>query len=187
MCDATRRRGVEMSEKSALMSVCAGFAAVAISCLASGCGTGSEQGLTVQEGQADRTVDCERLATPLERIECHVDRATQAGHPKPCREAAEEAVRYQCYAILAGRLKDATLCDDIPPSSDETRALRDTCLSDVAEVLKEAALCERIMTPGLCDSCYLKVARATGDTSLCDAIDDPGLKSGCTGEPVIVN
>ena len=48
-----------------------------------------------------------------------MDLATLAGHPKPCQEAGHESVRYQCYAVLAGRLKDASLCDDIPPSSDE--------------------------------------------------------------------
>ena len=176
-----------MSEESLRTSICAGFVAVAVSCLAFGCGSGAEQGTGTQPGRAEGAVDCAILAGPIERIECHVDRATQVGHPKPCQEAAEEGVRYQCYAILAGRLKDASLCDDIPPSSDEARALRDTCLSDVAEVLMETALCERIMAPGLHDSCYFKVARATGDTSLCDSIDDPGLKSGCTGEPVILD
>lgn len=176
-----------MSEESLRRSIYAGFVIIAVSCLASGCGSGAEQGTAEQPERAEVAGDCGDLAGPIEQIECHVDRATQAGHPKPCQEAAADGVRYQCYAILAGRLKDASLCDDIPPSSDETRALRDVCLSDVAEVLKETALCERIMAPGLYDSCYFKVARATGDTSLCDSIDDPGLKSGCTGNPVIVD
>lgn len=168
-------------------SICAAFMVVVVSFLAFACGSGAVQETEARHGRAEAAADCATVAGPIKRIECYVDRATQAGHPKPCQEAADEGVRYQCYAILAGRLKDATLCDDIPPSSDETRALRDACLSDVAEVLQETALCERIIAPGLYDSCYFKVARATGDTSLCDAIDDPGLKSGCTGEPVILH
>jgi hypothetical protein len=176
-----------MSEESLRRSIYAGSLIIAVSCLAFGCVGGPEQGAGEQPERAEIAVDCGSLAGPIEQIECHVDRATQAGHPKPCQEAAEEGVRYQCYAILAGRLKDASLCDDIPPSSDESRALRDVCLSDVAEVLKETALCERITAPGLYDSCYFKIARATGDTSLCDSIDDPGLKSGCTGIPVIID
>jgi len=176
-----------MREKSMRRSIWAVFMVVVVSFLAFACGPGAEQETEAQEARVEAAADCGSLAAPIERIECYVDRATQAGHPKPCQEAADEGVRYQCYAILAGRLKDATLCDDIPPSSDETRALRDACLSDVAEVLKETALCERIMAPGLYDSCHFKVARATGDTSLCDAIDDPGLKSGCTGAPVILD
>lgn len=175
-----------MSEESLRTSICAGWGVFAIACLTFGCGGGAEQGTAEQPERAEVAVDCGSLAGPIEQIECRVDQATRAGHPKPCQEAAAAGVRYQCFAILAGRLKDATLCDDIPASSDETRELRDVCLSDVAEVLKETALCERIMAPGLYDSCYFKVARATGDTSLCDSIEDPGLKSGCTGQPVIV-
>jgi hypothetical protein len=178
---------MKMNGDSLRRSICAGFMAVAIPCLAFGCGPGAEQEAGALLEPVEGAIKCGSLGGPIDRIECYVDRATQAGHPKPCQEAAEEGVRYQCYAILAGRLKDATLCDDIPPSSDETRALRDLCLSDVAEVLKETALCERIMTPGLHDSCYFKVARATGDASLCDPIDDPGLKSGCTGESVLLD
>ena len=94
---------------------------------------------------------------------------------------------YELVLMVAGRLQDASLCDDIPPSSDETRALRDACLSDVAAVLEESALCGRVLLAGLRDSCYLEIARTTNDASLCDRIDDPGLNSLCTGDPVVVD
>jgi hypothetical protein len=163
------------------------LAAGAIICLTLGCGDGAEQRTAALPADARADAACEGLPGPIERIECYVDRATRAGHPKACQEAAEDGVRYQCLAILAGRLKDASLCDDIPPSSDETRALRDACLSDVAAVLEESALCERVLLAGLRDSCYLEIARATDDASLCNRIGDPGLNSLCTGEPIIVD
>jgi hypothetical protein len=156
-------------------------------CLTLGCGAGERQPTEPPPARASAAAHCGDLPGAIEQIECYVDRATLVGHPKPCQEAAADGVRYQCYAVLAARLKDASLCDDIPTSSDEARQLRDACLSDVAEVLSEAALCTRISTTGLRDSCFFKIAGATGDTTLCERIGDPGLKSGCTGEPVIVD
>jgi hypothetical protein len=180
-------RGDEvMREESARRIPRTVLAAGAVLCLTFGCGSGEDHRAEAPAGDAPAAA-CEGLPGPIERIECHVDRATRAGHPKACQEAAENGVRYQCLAILAGRLQDASLCDDIPPSSDETRALRDACLSDVAAVLEESALCERVLLAGVRDSCYLEIARTTDDASLCDRIGDPGLNSLCTGDPVVVD
>ncbi len=128
---------------------------------------------------AGAVTDCESLAGPIEQIECYVDHATRTGDPEICREASHEGLRYQCFAVVAEKRKDAALCDTIPLSSDEHLALRDVCLSDVAATLEDAALCERIETAGLRDSCYFKIARATDDPSLCNRIVDLGLRSGC--------
>jgi hypothetical protein len=175
-----------MSGNRARASIGAWGATLAISLVIVGCGGGADQE-SAPPGPAEEVADCGTLAGSIEQIECYVDRATLSGHPRICQQAEQEGVRYQCLAILAGRLKDASICDDIPSSSDETRALRDKCLSDVAAVLEESTLCGRILTAGLRDSCYFKIAGATGDSSLCDRIDDPGLKSGCTGIPVVVD
>jgi len=153
------------------------FAGMALVALATGCGDGTDG----EAPEVGKTAACAGLSDPIDQIECHVDLATHAGHPRACLEADQDGVRYQCIAI-AGRLKDASLCDDIPSTSDETRTLRDGCLSDVAEVLGESTLCQRVLTPGLRDSCYLKLFRATADATLCDHIDDPGLKSLCAAD-----
>jgi hypothetical protein len=139
-----------------------GFLAVAIAAALLGCGDGPDG-----DGAPTRTVaDAGDYAVPasgIEQIEYYVDRATAAGHPKICQEVDREDVRFQCLAILAGRLKDASLCDDIPSTLEETRKLRDVCLSNVAMVLDQDALCERIFTADLRERCRLEVAATPPD------------------------
>jgi hypothetical protein len=159
------------------------FLGVALVALGAGCGGGADRPAATE---ADGIAACEGLSDPIDQIECRVDVATDAGHPRPCLEAEQDGVRYQCIAILAGRLKKASLCDDIPSTTEDTRMLRDGCLGDVAEVVGESDLCERVLTRGIRDSCYLKLFRVTGDATLCDRIEDPGLASLCTGNPVTV-
>ena len=107
---------------------------------------------------------CDEHADTVGRIECYVERATREGHPRTCREADED-VRYPCYAVLAERLREASLCDDIPVSSERTRRLRDDCLSDVAAVLEQGTLCERILAADVRDGCFREVAMRTGDSA----------------------
>jgi len=116
--------------------------------LAFGCGA------QVADGN---TVECSAHEAPIEQVECYANAATQAGHPRSCLEATDTDVSHQCLAILAGRLQDATLCDDIPTSSAESRALRETCLSEVADVLDQGILCSRIDTPRLRDTCLARI------------------------------
>lgn len=143
-------------------------------------------GAGAPERAAAATSSCADLENVLERIGCFADLAGEAGDASRCDQAAEDAVRFHCYAIFAERRGDPEPCRRIPAATQEHRELRDACLADVAPVVERAELCEEVETPGLRDSCYLAVFRETGDSALCDHIEDPALKSACTGEPVRV-
>jgi hypothetical protein len=136
-------------------------------------------------GPAETEADaCLAETQVIEQLLCLADIAKRAADPEPCLRAAHEGVRWQCVAILAEHLKDAGLCRTIPRTDEEYQGLYDICLSDIAEVRQDPALCTEIETQGLRDSCYLKVVQRGASSELCARIVDPGLKSACTGEPV---
>jgi len=139
------------------------------------------------EGAPERAPSCAELAGVIERIECFADRAVEAGDASVCKQTDEEAVRLQCLAVFAERRGAPEACREIPTPSPEHLQLRDTCLADVAPVIRRPEICDEVETPGLKDGCYLAVARATGDSDLCRRIEDPALQSLCTGEVVHVD
>ena len=134
-----------------------GLFGVVMLCVALACGCNGTSLTEPAAAAGGSSAHCADLTTPIEQVECYADVATQAGHPKSCLDATDPAVSHPCLAILAGRLRDVTLCDDIPASSAESRALRNRCLGDVADVLDQGTLCARIDVPALRDSCYTRV------------------------------
>lgn len=129
---------------------------------------------------------CLKERPAIKELLCLADIAKRSGEPAVCMLSDHAGVRWQCVAILAEHEKDAGLCRTIPRTDQEHAALRDLCVSDVAEVRVAPALCTEVRAAGLRDSCYLKVVNAGADKALCARIEDPGLKSACTGEPVYV-
>lgn len=142
----------------------------------------------IKAAKADEKANaCLRIKPVAERLLCLADVAKKSGTAKPCHQARHQGVRWQCVAILAEHLGDAALCRTIPRTDQEYQGLYDVCLSDVAKVRKEPALCAEIATAGLRDSCFLKLVRDGAPKALCARINDRGLKSLCTGEPVYVH
>lgn len=143
---------------------------------------GPPEGVTSRAG-----VRCDTVSSPIGRITCLADAASESRELTICDRASQEGVRYQCYAVYAERRSDPDACFRIPDTEEDLVDLRDICLSDVAALVGRPELCQGVQAPGLRDSCYLKVHQSTGDTTLCQRIQDPGLKSTCTGEPVRVD
>jgi hypothetical protein len=123
----------------------------------------------------------------FEQITCLSELAVAKEDVSICDAATNEGLRYQCYAMVAEKLRDLDICGKIPgDAAGETGQLRDLCVSDVAVNLKDYKLCEGIETPGFRDGCYLQIYQQTDDMSLCEMIQDPGMKSLCTGKPYSV-
>lgn len=142
-----------------------------------------------ESSNADSSLDektCGKKKNLIDQILCYAALATKLDDVSVCDAASHDGVRYQCYAIYAERRSKPDVCEAIPLKSAELKGLRDVCISDVAKKAGDFTLCEKIKTQGLQDSCYLGVAKNTGDTSICEKIKDKGLKSGCTGTPVYV-
>jgi hypothetical protein len=142
-----------------------------------------------ESSSADTSLDektCGKKKNLIDQLLCYAALATKLDDVSICDAASHEGVRYQCYAIYAERRSKPDVCEAIPSKSAELKGLRDVCISDVAKKAGDFTLCAKIETQGLRDSCYLGVAKKTGDTSICEKIQDKGLKSGCTGKPVYV-
>ena len=123
--------------------------------------------------------DCDQEKGNTARVECHAERAVQAGERAPCNGAADVRVRDQCYGVYAVRVGDAASCRAIPGEGQRPTRLRQICLSDVAIVSADGSLCGEIADPGLRDTCHLKVARDTENADLCERIEQDGLRALC--------
>ena len=142
-----------------------------------------------ESSSADTSLEektCGKKKNLIDQLLCYAALATKLDDVSICDAASQEGVRYQCYAIYAERRFKPDVCEAIPSKSAELKDLRDVCISDVAKKAGDFTLCEKIETQGLRDSCYWGVAKKTGDTSICEKIQDKGLKSTCTGKPVYV-
>lgn len=148
-------------------------------------GDAAEEATSRDQASAVERV-CADLENPVDRILCFADRAADESDARRCDDALSDAIRYQCYAVFAERVKDVAPCRDIPRETEDLQGLRDACIGDVAAVAGQPGLCDEIMTAGLRDSCYVAVFRTTGDDELCGRIEDPVLRSTCTGEPAYV-
>ncbi|MCP3994645.1 MAG: hypothetical protein GY722_06200 [bacterium] len=132
------------------------------------------------------SAQCEDAENLIEQIDCYATLATKGSDPSVCDLSSHEGVKYQCHAVVAERLGNVELCDQIPVTSSDHQQLRDVCVSDVAKKTLDDLLCDGIQTVGLRDSCYVKIGRETKNTALCAKIQDPGLRSLCSGIPVVV-
>ena len=136
------------------------------------------------KGNIDRCASYENL---FKQVSCYAAAAKTKNDLAPCKKAAHDGVRYQCYAIFAEHSASPDVCHQIPSTSNEHRSLIDVCLSDVALKTQDQNVCNDILTPGIRDSCYFKIAKDLGNLALCEKIADEGLLSLCAGKPVIVD
>jgi hypothetical protein len=123
--------------------------------------------------------DCSTRESVTERVLCHAERAVAADEMTRCDTAKDVRVRDQCYGVFAVRTGRPAACRAIPGDGQRPASLRQICLSDVAIVTGEAALCGEIGNGNLRDTCYLKLHRDTGDAGLCERIDEPALRALC--------
>lgn len=130
--------------------------------------------------------ECAVETSPIGQLTCYAAAAKATNATVPCDHAANEGVRYQCYAMFAEYAESPGVCHSIPATTAEHRSLADACLSDVARKARKPGICEYISAPGLRDSCYLKLALDLDDAALCAKVRDAGLNSTCSGKPVIV-
>lgn len=123
--------------------------------------------------------DCAGRESATERVLCHADDAVSAEDVRECDAAASARERDQCYGVFAVRTGRPSACRAIPGDGRRPASLRQICLSDVAIVTGDAALCGEIDDGNLRDTCYLKLHRDTGDAALCERIEEPALRGLC--------
>jgi len=123
--------------------------------------------------------ECGDRESATERVLCHAERAVAADDVASCDAAENERVRDQCYGVFAVQTGQPGACRAIPGDGHRPTSLRQICLSDVAIVSGEPALCGEIEDRNLRDTCLLKLRRDTGDASLCGEISEPALRSLC--------
>lgn len=123
--------------------------------------------------------ECGARESVTERVLCYADGAVAADDVAVCDAADDVRVRDQCYGVFAVRTGHPAACRAIPGSGQRPTSLRQICLSDVAIVSGEAALCGEVADSNLRDTCYLKLRRDSGDPSLCERISEPALRSLC--------
>ncbi len=71
---------------------------------------------------------------------------------------------------------------EIPPKPEESRDLRDLCISDVVAKKGDPSLCENIRAQGFKDSCYYKIAKEKDAAALCEKIVAPPAQERVLGE-----
>ncbi|MBT8137393.1 MAG: hypothetical protein KJO54_10310 [Gammaproteobacteria bacterium] len=120
------------------------------------------------------------------QVGCYADLAVSRHDVEACSGAVHDGVRNQCYAVAAGRLDQLDACDRIEPLSPEHIELRDVCISDIALLRRNAALCGRLDTRTLQDTCLFRIYQITGETALCADIADNGLRNLCDDTQVII-
>ena len=133
------------------------------------------------DGAADGSASlaaCAELDLLLQ-IGCYADAAVERGDLGPCEAAVHEGVQYQCYAVVAERQDDPSLCQQIPTPTAEHLLLKDACLSDIAKNGLDPELCGAVEAEGLRDGCYFAVAEGIPDRTVCSEITDEGLKRLC--------
>ena len=129
-----------------------------------------------------------------QRVACHSDRAVQAGDPRVCFEADDPDVRWPCiakYAVVAG---DAETCRLLPgpPAGDaaedaaaggDAAVTVDLCLSTLALVYRQPALCRQLRTETMDDACLAKLVANGADPALCRSVESVDLREVCRPDP----
>ncbi len=123
--------------------------------------------------------ECGDRESPTERVLCHAERAVAAEAVASCDVAEDVRVRDQCYGVFAVQTGDPTACRAIPGDGQRPASLRQICLSDVAIVSGDPALCGEIGNTNLRDTCFLKLRRDNDDATLCERISEPALRAIC--------
>jgi len=125
---------------------------------------------------------CELLANHFEGndvnaavSECKQSVATQSSTAYSsaieCEKLQQEEMD-KCYAIVAGKSNDASLC--------EKSGNKDSCYAIFAATNGDAEYCARIVSLPTAAACFSLVAKKTGSAPLCNAIDNStGLKEEC--------
>lgn len=106
----------------------------------------------------------------------------------------------KCYAELAPKLKDASLCSKAGEGTSWNNCIKETakadeniaicdnfeasgskgsCQADVAVVKGDPSLCERIEREDFKNNCYKNIALNTEDASLCDKTSTEKRKEQC--------
>jgi len=95
-----------------------------------------------------------------------------------CRKIPKN-VKYICYTQVAGRTKDLSICNLIPPSVESFG--RSSCIASVAKSTGDSTLCDGLTENGYSVKalCYKDVAEETKNPSLCEKIDDKFWKERC--------
>ncbi len=123
--------------------------------------------------------ECDDRESVTERVLCHAERAVAADEVASCDAAEDVRVRDQCYGVFAVQTGHPGACRAIPGDGQRPASLRQICLSDVAIVSGDHALCGEIGNENLRDTCYLKLRRDSGDATLCERISEPALRALC--------
>lgn len=124
------------------------------------------------------------LTTPIEssgpgstpyiaRDVCHFVFAAEKNDPTICENMKTSEFKAQCYATLASKTGDVTLCDRAPID------VRDRCYSSVAEKTGGAATCEKITRADDKDNCLANQASRIGDATLCPKIGNVNIRDNC--------
>lgn len=124
------------------------------------------------------------LATPIEssgpastpyiaRDVCHFVFAVEKSDPTICENMKTSEFKAQCFATLASKTADASVCDRAPID------VRDKCYSAAAQNMGGVAACEKIQRADDRDNCVSSHASRTGDAQLCATIGNVNIRDNC--------
>jgi hypothetical protein len=91
-----------------------------------------------------------------------------------CNEIEDHTVGSQCYSIIAGIEKNASICDMIPIIN-----LKDHCYRNIALLTHDPVFCDGVVDILLKTDCYQEAAAFRKDVSICDRIEIPSRREMC--------
>lgn len=91
-----------------------------------------------------------------------------------CMQYSDSEQSYPCLRVSAVAGMDVTVCKLI-----QAKSIREECYSEVAAVLGDPILCERITLPYESDRCFFNTAITVGYNMTCEKIGDPYRKDVC--------
>lgn len=104
---------------------------------------------------------------------CHMVFAVEKDDVAICNNVKTEEFKGECYAEVANKKRDASICDTAPANA------KDRCYAKVSERFGTMAACERIQQQEQRDNCLSNFASRNGDPAACKKITNINRRDVC--------
>lgn len=124
------------------------------------------------------TASCDLIVDASKKEACFSLMWENANDTSICDKLTDFSYKNTCLAIVAKKTKDVSFCLRISEAGGDA----DKCYFNVAEDVRNAAVCEKIQSSYVRNLCYKDIAYFTDNPKLCEGILDDGSRKSCYGQ-----